>query len=145
MKKFKFNLDPLLEMRDWEEQKARQGLAEANARVNDACQRIDSCKSELESTYASWQTAGQVKFTAVERLAMQSQITEVESRILQAETSLQEAEQGRVKAMEALKVASRNKKVVENLKEKRLQEYRAELLKKESMEIEDIFNARRSA
>ena len=47
--------------------------------------------------------------------------------------------------MQALQEAARNRKVVTNLKEKRLREYNAEAFKQEAQEIEDIFNARRSA
>lgn len=145
MKKFRFNLESLLQIRDWEEQKARQGFAEATARVTSAQNAIEAAKAEKEQAYSAWQTVGERRFTPVERIALQSQVAEVDNRIAQAQQQLQELEKARMEAMEILKVASRNKKVVENLKEKRLREYQAETLKQESMEIEDIFNARRSA
>ncbi|MDQ8202534.1 flagellar FliJ family protein [Pelagicoccus sp. SDUM812003] len=145
MKKFRFNLESLLQIREWEERKAQQAFAEAIARVTEAQRAIESAQGEKENAYLAWQTVGDRRFSPAERIALQAQVAEVEGRIAQAEQRLAELEEARRETMEALKVASRNKRVVENLKEKRLQEYRAESLKQESMEIEDIFNGRRSA
>ena len=52
------------------------------------------------------------------------------------------AEQRRDEALSRMKQAARKKKVVANLKQRRLEEYHAEALRQETIEIEDIYNAR---
>lgn len=145
MKKFKFNLEALLVMRGWEEQRARQAMSEANAHVNRLNARIDEMKFEVDRAYAGWQSASSGKFTPAERIGLASQVAEIQARSQAASQELADARQRCAQAMKALRSASQAKKVVESLKDRRYQEYSVELQKQEATEIEDVFNARRSA
>lgn len=145
MKKFTFNLDPLLVLRERDEQKARMALSEINAHVERINQQIAQLESSVAGTYDSWDGQSGRRFSPMDRMGLSAQVADLQRQTEQARNQMHEAEQERTKAMQALMEASRNRKVVTNLKEKRLLEYNAEVIKQEAIEIEDIFNARRSA
>lgn len=145
MKKFSFNLDPLLVLRERDEQNARMALSEVNARVERINQQIAHLEKSVAGTYESWDGQSGRRFSPMDRMGLTNQVANLQRQTEQARQEMQEAEQRRAKAMQALQEASRNRKVVTNLKEKRLMEYNAEVIKQEAIEIEDIFNARRSA
>lgn len=145
MKKFKFNLEGLLVIRDWEEQQARQVLAQANAMLSSCEAQIENLRNELDGAYQGWNANGQQRFTPVDRMSLASLVSDIEGRLLQANSRKRQVEQEKARAMESLTQASRKLKVVQKLKEKRFNEYSADLMKREALEIEDIFNARRSA
>lgn len=145
MKKFSFNLDSLLVLRERDEQNARVALTEANAYVERVNQEIARLESSISGTYDSWDGQSGRRFTPMDRIGLSGQVASLQVEVVQAKKTLQAAQDRRAKAMHALQEASRNRKVVTNLKEKRFQAHTAELLKQEANEIEDIFNARRSA
>ncbi len=145
MKKFTFNLDPLLVLRERDEQNARMALSEVNAQVERINQQIAQLERSVTGTYDSWDGQSGRRFSPMDRMGLATQVADLQRQTELARQQMQEAEQERAKAMQALQEASRNRKVVTNLKEKRLKEYNAEVIKQEAIEIEDIFNARRSA
>lgn len=145
MKKFSFSLDTLLVLRDRAEQGARANLANLNAHIARIDQQIQGLESSVAGAYGSWDGESGRRFTAMDRMGLTNQVSELQRQAEQARTAMQQAQKQRVQAMQELQAASRNRKVVTNLKEKRFKEYTAELVKQEANEIEDIFNARRSA
>ncbi len=145
MKRFIFNLDPLLVLRERDEQNARMALSEVNAQIERINQQISRFEAMVSGTYDSWDGQSGRRFSPMDRMGLASQVANLQRQAEQARHELQQAQQRRVAAMEKVKEASRNRKVVTNLKEKRFLEYTAEVQKQEANEIEDIFNARRSA
>lgn len=143
MKKFTFSLDSLLNLRDLEEQNARSALAEVNAQVERVNQRMVELNAEMEAAYSSWNGESGRRFNAMDRTGLTSQVEDLKRQSNEAMQLKKQAEERRSQAMQHLQEATRNRKVVTNLKEKRLREYQAEVLKQEANEIEDIFNARR--
>ncbi|MBK1878432.1 flagellar FliJ family protein [Pelagicoccus mobilis] len=143
MKKFTFSLDSLLSLRDLEEQNARTALAEVNAQIERLDQHMKQLESSVDAVYQSWDGESGRRFNAMDRMGLSSQVADLKRQAADAEQMKQQTVERRAKAMQNLQEATRNRKVVTNLKEKRLQEYQAELLKQEANEIEDIFNARR--
>ena len=73
---------------------------------------------------------------------MLNQLTSIEAMKAETRASLQEALERRKAAVDELALATRRKKVVENLKKKRLEEHRAEVFRQEARENEDIYNSR---
>ncbi len=145
MKKFSFNLDPLLVIRERDEQNARMALSEVNAQVEQINQHIARLEASVSGTYASWDGQSGRRFSPADRTGLESQVSNLRRQTEEARKLMRVAQERRAKAMRALQEATRNRKVVTNLKEKRFKEYTAEVQKQEANEIEDIFNARRSA
>ena len=144
MKKFSFSLDSLLSLRDLEEQNARTALAEANAQVARIEREISELETSVDQAYASWNGESGRCFNAMDRLGLSGQVAELKRRSAEAAELKRQFLERRSEAMDRFNETMRNRKVVTNLKEKRLREYQAEVLKQEAIEIEDIFNARRS-
>lgn len=144
MKKFKFNLESLLTMREWEARRTRQALAESSAHVTQLERRMKFLATEKSKTFSSWSANSDQPFTAADRQNMNSQLAELEGQVIEYKQQLNEAIAKRSQAMEDLSVATRRKRAVENLREKRVEEHRTEVFKQEAVEIEDIFNARRA-
>lgn len=143
MKKFVFNLQSLLTLRDLEEQNARTALSEANAQIDRIDDRIGELKESIESAYSSWDGSSGRTFSKMDRMGVVAQVASLESEAAGARTQMQQAESARASAMAKLVEASKRRKVITNLKDKRQREYDVEMLKREAAEIEDIFNARR--
>ncbi|MDQ8182345.1 flagellar export protein FliJ [Pelagicoccus sp. SDUM812005] len=145
MKKFSFNLDPLLALRERDEQNARNALSEVNAQVERINQHIAKLEDSVTGTYASWDGQSGRRFSPMDRMGLSHQVADLKRQADEARKLMQKAQERRSKAMQALQEATRNRKIVTNLKEKRFKEYTAEVEKQEATEIEDIYNARRSA
>ena len=143
MKKFKFNLEGLLKLRSWEEQRSRQTLSSLSAEIDRLEQSIETLADERRYVVENWASNNMKGFRPVDRMALSSQLESIQT--LSAETSgaLTRALKQRQDAIERLNRAVRAKKVVENLKVRRLEEYRADIERQEAKEIEDVFNARR--
>lgn len=143
MKKFTFSLESLLNLRDLEEQNAKTALAEVNARIERIKQQMQDLDVSINQAYSSWNGESGRRFSAMDRMGLSSQIADLKKQSAETMQLRQQAMEQRALAMDRLKEATRNRKVVTNLKEKRLHEHQAEALKQEANEIEDIFNARR--
>lgn len=145
MKKFKFSLESLLTLREWEEQRAQQGLAEANAQIDRIQSRLQRLNQSIDRAYQTWNGSEKRSFSPMERLGLSSSVEDLRREVEETSKALQEAATRRTRALEALVDAARNRKVVTNLKSTRLRSYREDVQRQEAIEIEDIFNARRSA
>lgn len=143
MKKFVFSLESLLSLRELEEQNAKSSLAEANAQVEQVSQQLQQLEASEEKAYASWNGESGRRFSAMDRLGLSSQVADLKRQHAEVQELKRKVEQQRSEMMQKLHQATRSRKVVTNLKEKRLQEHMVEVQKQETNEIEDIFNARR--
>jgi flagellar FliJ protein len=142
MKKFSFNLRALLELREWEEQLARQSFSHAVHEVSNLEDKTRRVEEEKESICRDWDKSHTRSFSRNERLALNAAIADAGQASKEARNALVKAEQRRDEALSKMKLAVRKKKVVANLKQRRLEEYQAEALRQETIEIEDIYNAR---
>ena len=142
MKKFVFNLAALLELREWDEQKARQNymIAFRNARQMELAVRDSG--AEKESILESWNQRGSERFSRNDRLALEASILESnrkhEEFVTRFELAKKEERAGLAKVSDAI----RKRKAVENLKQRRFQAYQSEIAKAEFSEIEDIYSSR---
>ena len=143
MKKFVFNLESVLGLREWEEQLSRQAFSEASSKVVELEERIRNVEVESQAVFENWSKVNSGSFSRNDRLALISGADALSQLRAEAESNLEEANRKRDEAMAKLSEAIRAKKVVENLKQRRLEEYQAETLRADTQEIEDIFNARR--
>ncbi len=143
MKKFVFSLESVLGLRDWEEQVSRQAFNEVSSEATLLEARIREMESEAVSVFDRWNASHVETFTRGDRMVLMGSVDSMKRLEGEAKVSLEEANRKREQAMEKLKEAVRNKKVVERLKERRLETHQAESMVHEAREIEDIYNARR--
>ena len=143
MKKFSFNLRALLKLREWEEQLARQNFSQTVQKVStleDKTRRVDE---EKDSICRDWDKSHTRSFSRNERLGLHAAIADASQTSKEVRDALLTAEQRRDDALSRMKQAARKKKVVANLKQCRLEEYHVEAMRQKTIEIEDIYNARR--
>lgn len=142
MKKFSFNLKALLELREWEEQVARQAFSQSLQAISVLKDKAKRVEQEKEAICQDWNKTHPVSFSRNERLALSAAISNASRAAEESRNGLDLAERKREKALSEMKLAVRKKKVVANLKQRRLEEHQAEALRQETIEIEDIYNAR---
>jgi len=142
MKKFSFNLKALLELREWEEQVARQAFSQSIQAVSVLKDQAKKVEEEKEAICQDWEKAHPESFSRNDRLALNASISNASRVSEESKNALDLAEKKREKALAEMKLAVRKKKVVANLKQRRLEEHQAEALRQETIEIEDIYNAR---
>ncbi|MGK0238605.1 MAG: flagellar FliJ protein [Candidatus Pelagisphaera sp.] len=143
MKKFVFSLESVLGLREWEEQASRQAFTEVSSEVTLLEERIRNMESESAGVFEKWNTSFVETFTRNDRMVLMGSVDSMRRQKVEVTASLEEANLKREEALKKLTQAVRNKKIVENLKEKRLEDYQAESILHEALEIEDIYNARR--
>jgi flagellar FliJ protein len=143
MKKFVFSLESVLGLRKWEEQVSREEFTEVSSEVMLLEERIRNMDIEYAGVFEKWNTSYVDTFTLNDRLVLMGSVDSMRRLKVEVKASLEAANLKREEALKKLTHAVRNKKVVENLKEKRLEVYQAESMLHEVLEIEDIYNARR--
>ena len=142
MKKFQFNLEGLLTLREWEEQQARQALALVFKEIERLNRMVEDLSQQLTDAFAAWNENSAHSFSPTDRHALAAQLAGIEKSKEEAVSALQASLEKRQAEMDRLALATRRKKVVENLKQKRLEEYRADEYREEIRENEDLFNSR---
>lgn len=143
MKKFKFQLEALMTIRERSEQEARQALANAMREIEELKASVQKLETSKLNATNQWVSSNQEGFKPSERIAYDFQILSLQQQAIALENSIKGADEKRRQAIARLEKAVQEKRIVENMKEKRLREYERELQKHEANEIEDIFNARR--
>lgn len=138
MKRFEFSLQKVLDLREFEENQAKNELGKAIA-------ESDRIKAELEyialkrveNNKARAETDDMNEMMAIERFIVRLDLRKEEllEELAKAELVI---EQKRKLFAEAMK----NRKVVTKLKEKKEAEYKAEMLKAEEAAIDDITGAK---
>jgi len=142
MKKFSFNLKALLELREWEEQVARNAFSQSVHEVSKLEDRARFAEEEKESICREWNESRSQSFSRNDRLGLNAAMANASRVAEESGRTLMEARKRSDEALTRLKLAVRHRKVVANLKQRRLEEYQAEAQRQETIEIEDIYNAR---
>jgi flagellar FliJ protein len=142
MKRFKFGLAKVLELRQYREQEAKNELGKAigiltaienEITVNEE-KHVDATRQRFESINTSGE--GNNILMQWDNYILRLE-REAEFLAEQAEQAEQVVEEKRNLYLEA----SRELKVIEKLKEKRQKEYRKEMFAAETKELDDIFRA----
>ncbi|MEC7907217.1 MAG: hypothetical protein VYC82_08325 [Verrucomicrobiota bacterium] len=142
MRKFVFNLTTLLNLREWEEQGARQNYLVAIRKARQMELATRDAGNTREAIIESWNKSNVEAFSRNERLALEGSILEAsrveESYRIHLEKAKEEERAARAKVNSAI----RKRKAIQNLKQRRFEAYTADTAKAELSEIEDIYNAR---
>jgi flagellar FliJ protein len=136
MKRFKFNLEKLLQLRKFKEEECKIALGQAISVLN----RIES---EIKETAVKRHHAAQERFADTENIsAWENYIIRLEQ---EAQRLTEQAAQAQlvVEEKRALYLeASRDLKAIEKLKEKKQKEHRKEMFNLQMAEVDDITAAR---
>jgi flagellar FliJ protein len=137
MKRFKFSLEKILELRKYHERETEIDLGRAVGALTLIEKNIASVASE---TYRAWEERYSPEYGINELLTRDLYITRLETT---REKLLQEAAKAEQKVEEKRGVyleASRNRKVIDKIREKRETEYRRAMFVEETKELDDIAN-----
>jgi flagellar FliJ protein len=139
MKRFKFGLAKVLELRQYREQEAKNELGKAIS-------TLTAIENEITANVSKHTDASRQRFESIN--ASGNLMQQWDNYILrlerEAEFLAEQAAQAEVVVEEKRNLyleASRELKVIEKLKEKRQKEYRKEMFTAETKELDDIFRA----
>jgi flagellar FliJ protein len=141
MKRFKFNLEKVLELRQYSEQEAKNELGRAISILNNIENKIKQ-NAIIHSQAARERFEGINADGASSMMAWDTYILRLEQ---EAERLMEEAAQAELVVEEKRNLyleASRELKVMEKLKEKRAAEYRKEMFAAETKELDDMWRKR---
>ncbi|MFN3603214.1 MAG: flagellar export protein FliJ [Leptonema sp. (in: bacteria)] len=141
-KKFQFQLEALLKIRNIQEEKALQELGKIQSKINKAIAEVQTLEKQYQKEIQRFNeySKSQNILNYQNFILFLNRLQNTKNRVQKYIQSLQpELEEKRKKVLEARK----NKRILEILKEKRLEEYKKELKKLEQKEIFE-FNQKNS-
>jgi len=138
MKRFTFNLQKVLDLRNFEMEQAELELGKANAEVNRIQKQLDAVASQRVNV--SKQIEGTKDFTLYSNANQYFRFLDKKK-----EQFLEEIAQANLVAdekREVLKEKMQKVKVLEKLKEKKITEWKKESLKEEELSMDDVVTAK---
>jgi len=139
MKKFRFNLERLLRIREHEEREWELKLGKAVSECIRLEADINGCRGEIDRVLL---TRGNIESRETDFLTMEMYKRRMNDEIIHRSRELAEAEKYRDKIRESFIEYSKNRKVLSKLKEKREREYYKEQQKIEFNAADEINNSR---
>lgn len=139
MRKFRFNLERLLKIREHDERDWEIKLGHAVSECVRIETRMASCSSEIERTLL---TRGRVESREADFYSMELYKRRMNDEIRSLSAELVEAEKKRDEIREIFIEHSKNRKVLSKLREKREREYYKEQQKIEFNVVDEINNSR---
>lgn len=140
MKRFQFNMEKVLELRRYEERRWELKLGEVTGRCVSINRRIKEHTEDRRRVFASRRLGDSrsfYDFQVADRYAMR---LEQEKKKLRSE--LEECEKEREQIRKKFMEASRKRKVIERLKERKQEQYYKEQRKEEQKELDDLASSR---
>jgi len=141
MKRFRFNLDKLLELRLYYEREAELALAKAMGELQSIQERLQRLAEERAEAAAErfrpGRSVAQIQATDLYILRLDKTKEALLEAAARAEMVVAEKRQAFIEA-------SRDRKVLDKLKEKRMKEYRYQLSLEEIKTVDDISNGTRA-
>jgi flagellar FliJ protein len=138
LKRFRFSLEKVLELREYRERETRLELGRA---VSD----LQAVEDQIEETAAARCAASAARFSSGNILEIINYENYINRLDQQKEKFLRDAAAAELAVEEKREIyleASRDRKIVDRLKEKREKEYRKKMLAEETKEMDDISGGR---
>ncbi|RME69294.1 MAG: hypothetical protein D6781_08915 [Verrucomicrobia bacterium] len=138
MKAFRFRLEPLITLRNWEEERARVAFGQAIEHERRIQARLQAVETDLEAGFRAWEQA---------RIVREKNECWQHLEFLRAERAnilgmLEEARREREEKARQLMDAHKRLQTLETLKNKRREAHLAEMRRREELELDDIVSAR---
>lgn len=138
MKKFQFRLETLLKFRKMQEEQALTKLAEATNRLQKEQELLSDLQNKLSSNL-DLLNHEQVKQPTIETLKTYSNyIDKIKSEITTQIDLVAKAASYRQECLTILEAAIKQRKLVDNLRKKRLEQYKNELLQEEQKILDEL-------
>ena len=138
MKKFRFRLETLLKFRKMEEEQAQIKMADANIRLFKEQDLLSQFQNQLllSLDLLSKEQSGSPTIETLKTFSYY--IDKIKSDIVSQHGQVAKAEVYRQECLTALEAAIKQRKLVDNLREKRLEQYNAEGLLEEQKRLDEL-------
>ena len=136
MRRFAFKLEQVLELRRYVEREWEIKLAQATSRIVEAQREISRWGSQRTSTAAIQTGAGQVDMETLR--SREDYLTLIDQRVMELQNRMVTLEKERDSVREGYLEASRKRKALTKLKERREREYYKDALRDEGRTIDEI-------
>ncbi|HNY12476.1 MAG TPA: flagellar export protein FliJ [Candidatus Wallbacteria bacterium] len=142
MKKFKFKLDPVLNLRKKEEDAIAQELALVQAERLRILNIIGNLDREIQSQYLIIKDtyANSIDINVI-RMATQY-LKSLKTRKVAAEADVKKKDEEILKIKDRLAEAMKKRKIIEKLKENKFEQYRDEFNKSDNITMDEMNNSR---
>jgi flagellar protein FliJ len=138
MKKFRFRLETLLKFRKMEEEQAQIKMTEANMRLYKEQEFLNQFQNKLlgSLTLLSEEHAGSPTIETLKTFSYY--IDKIKKDIIFQQEQIVKAEAYRQECLVGLEAAMKQRKLVDNLRKKRLEQYNIELLQDEQKVLDEL-------
>lgn len=138
MKKFRFRLDTLLKVRQMQKEQAELEYAAAANRLISAESLLEQTKQQLSDSVASFQISRD-KLISIELLkTYHSYFDKIRKDIVEQKEQVRQKNLERQEKLTLLNAAMNRLKIIENLRTKRFEEFRTELLREEQQQLDEL-------
>lgn len=142
VKKFKFGLDTLLQVRERKEEAARQDLATAHRVLQEKIQVVEALEKEGNEVEESMRYKKGVTLAVVELKERLQYMELVRKRIADGQDAVMKAKNVVALKREVAEAAMRDRKTIENLKEKQYVRWKKEVATSESALLDELATVR---
>ena len=136
MARFKFRLQPVIKVKEIQEKKIQRELAQVKRRILQEQENLENLEDERERILSSSPLSG--KFKAADIVIHQNYIRKISDEIRYENDKIENLTQFETKKIDEVLDVKKDKEAIEHLKEKRLEEDRRDLERKEQVLIDAI-------
>lgn len=138
MKKFKFSLAAVLKISKMEKEQAEIEFAKAAHQLIQQKEKLSAYHMEVERGMHDYYQLSKEKITVDTLTSYSGYFETMRERIKKQQQVILNAEQFRTEKLDVLQVAMRKLKSIEQLREKKLEKFKAEQLAVEQKELDEI-------
>lgn len=143
MKRFRFRLEPVLTIRNWEEERAQTAYSQALKQEMRLNEELRGVETRIEASVADWRAQSTRPGHPSELTQRWRHLLVLERERTDVAGKLVSARRIRDQKMKALVDAHRRVKVLETLRERQNHAHVVDQRRREERELDDIVNARR--
>ena len=138
MSPFDFSLQKILELREREEEESSRKLAEARQEADKARQLHTDLQAERDAGRARMALANWVGGAVGHLQNLVDVVGRVDAQVTAAETECGQAEEQVEESIEAVREAARERKIIDRLRERRLNKWRSEQAENERKTMDEF-------
>ena len=142
MKRFRFRLEPVLTIRNWEEERAQTAYGQALKQEMRLADELRGVDTRIEAGLAEWREHASRPGRPAEITQRWRHLLVLERERADAAAKLVSARRIREQKMKLLVEAHRRVKVLDTLRDRQNHLHHAEQRRREERELDDIVNAR---
>ena len=142
MRTFRFKLESVLTLRNWDEERARTELTQALARERRFERSLAEIDQQIEQSLSSWVADRQAGGHAAREVGQWAHLNHLDRNRREIDEKCRAARKVREEKTTRLLECRQQRRVIEKLKERRHEAFQKDLQGSLEREIEDLFNAR---